>query len=218
MEGGIARLDLPGERGRVYVAFYVPQLLGGGPDPGALLNSRRPDTGLFVAGADVRREAQGTNERVTALYVPSTPRALEDGMPPLVEVRPLGKDGRADLAIFGGRGGRGEDGKLILEDLKRFVGRDYLDAAMMRSWPKDGVLQEALRTIRTEAARLVRDEDWYRALSSDPTGWRTSVVVQQDGTGDPAFAACVADTMAFCPFPAHAREEGAIFVLPLRFE
>ncbi len=172
LEGGLVRLDLPAERGRVYVAWHLPQLLKSGRDSGALLNSRRPNVGLFLAGADVRREDKdASGERLTGLYVPSTPKGLTRGAPPNMEVRELPRDGRGDLAIFGGRGGSGEEGELILEELKRFVGRDHLDAGRMRAWPKNGVLQQALRTIRVPSDRLVRDGDWYEALSLDPDGW-----------------------------------------------
>jgi len=42
--------------------------------------------------------------------------------------------------------------------------------------------------------------------------------VLSDGTGDSAFADCVARTMTYAPFPAHDLPDGAIFGLPLRFE
>ena len=42
--------------------------------------------------------------------------------------------------------------------------------------------------------------------------------VLSDGTGDSAFADCVARTMGYAPFPAHDLPDGAIFGLPLRFE
>ena len=173
LEGGLVRLDLPADRGRVYVAWHLPELLKGGRDSGALLNSRRPNVGLFLAGADVRREAKDAEgERLTGLYVPATPKGLTRGLPPAMEVRELPGDGRGSLAIFGGRGGSGEEGELILEDLKRFVGRDDLDAGRMRGWPKNGVLQQALRTIRVPSDRMLRDGDWYEALSLDPDSWR----------------------------------------------
>ena len=173
LEGALVRLDLPADRGRVYVAWHLPELIKGGRDSGALLNSRRPNVGLFLAGADVRREPKDADgERLTGLYVPSTPKGLTRGVPPAMEVRELPRDGRGDLAIFGGRGGSGEEGELILEDLKRFVGRDHLDAGQMRAWPKNGVLQQALRTIRVPAEQLVRDGDWYEALALDPESWR----------------------------------------------
>ena len=38
----------------------------------------------------------------------------------------------------------------------------------------------------------------------------------QDTTGDPAFAACVADTLRYAPFPVHARDEVEVAV-PLDF-
>jgi hypothetical protein len=46
----------------------------------------------------------------------------------------------------------------------------------------------------------------------------TNAVVLDDGTGDPEFAACVADTMRYTPFPAHDRPDGAVFEQSLRFE
>ena len=173
LEGGLVRLDLPAERGRVYAAWYLPQLLKSGRDTAALLNSRRPNVGLFLAGADVRRESKdAAGERLTGLYVPSTPKGLTRGVPPAMEVRELPRGGRGSLAIFGGRGGSGDEGELILEELKRFVGRDELDAGRMRAWPENGVLQQALRTIRVPSDRLVRGADWYEALALDPTGWQ----------------------------------------------
>jgi hypothetical protein len=36
--------------------------------------------------------------------------------------------------------------------------------------------------------------------------------------GDPNFAQCVADTFKYAPFPAHDREGGAVFLLPLLYE
>jgi len=44
-------------------------------------------------------------------------------------------------------------------------------------------------------------------------------LVEDDSTaGDPGFAECVADTFKYAPFPAHDREGGAVFQLPLLYE
>ncbi|MCP4867347.1 MAG: hypothetical protein GY898_01345 [Proteobacteria bacterium] len=172
LDGGLVRLDLPGKRGRAYVAVALPRLLKRGRDAAAVLNSKRPNVGLFVAGADVRpedRDADG--ERLIAMYVPSRPKPLTGGLPAPVEIRQLPKKGRGALGVFGGRGGGGEDAELIVRDLKRFVGRDFLDAEMMRSFPKKGDLSSSLRTIRVKGEVLVRDDDWYRTLAADPSSW-----------------------------------------------
>ncbi len=42
--------------------------------------------------------------------------------------------------------------------------------------------------------------------------------VTADTTGDRAFAQCVADTFRYAPFPAHDREGGALFEVPLRYD
>jgi len=42
--------------------------------------------------------------------------------------------------------------------------------------------------------------------------------VSADTTGDTAFAECVADTFRYAPFPAHDRDGGALFELPLRYQ
>ena len=42
--------------------------------------------------------------------------------------------------------------------------------------------------------------------------------VTADTTGDTDFAECVADTFKFAPFPAHDREGGALFEVPLRYD
>ena len=48
---------------------------------------------------------------------------------------------------------------------------------------------------------------------------RVSAVELMDETiGDPDFVACVVDTMRYAPFPAHDREGGVVFELPLRYE
>jgi hypothetical protein len=173
LDGGLVRLDLPSDRGRVYVSYHLPALLKSGRDPGAILNSRRPNEGLFLAGADVRREPKdASGARLTGLYVPALPKGLSRGEPPAMDVRSLPRDGRGSLGVFGGRGGGGEEGELLIEELKRFVGREAMDAAMMRGWPKNGVLQQALRTIRVPTERLVREDDWYKALSLEADSWR----------------------------------------------
>lgn len=172
LDGGLVRLDLPGDRGRAYVAVALPRLLKRGRDAAAILNSKRPNVGLFVAGADVRPEDRdASGERLIAMYVPSRPKPLTAGLPAPVEIRELPKEGRGALGVFGGRGGGGEDAELIVRDLKRFVGRDFLDAEMMRSFPKKGDLSSSLRTIRVRGDVLVRSEDWYSALASSPAEW-----------------------------------------------
>lgn len=173
LDGGLVRLDLPAGRGRAYVAVALPRLLKRGRDAAAVLNSKRPNVGLFVAGADVGPEDRGADgERLLGMYVPSRPRPLTSGMPSPVEVRELPHKGRGALGVFGGRGGGDEDAELIVRDLKRFVGRDFLDAEMMRSFPKKGDLSSSLRTIRVTGDVLLREDDWYRTLSSDPATWR----------------------------------------------
>lgn len=48
---------------------------------------------------------------------------------------------------------------------------------------------------------------------------RVSAVELMDETiGDADFVACVVDTMRYAPFPAHDREGGVVFELPLRYE
>lgn len=42
--------------------------------------------------------------------------------------------------------------------------------------------------------------------------------VVSETTGDAAFAECVADTFRYAPFPAHDREGGALFEVPLRYD
>lgn len=42
--------------------------------------------------------------------------------------------------------------------------------------------------------------------------------VTGDTTGDTDFAECVAETFKFAPFPAHDREGGAVFEVPLRYD
>ncbi len=172
-DGGLVRFDLPGERGRAYVGVALPRLLKRGRDAAGVLNSKRPNVGLFVAGADVRSEDRDatSDERLVALYVPSRPKPLTSGALPSVEARALPGKGRGALGVFGGRGGSGEDAELIVRDLKKFVGRDFLDAEMMRGFPKQGDLFGALRTIRRKGEVLVRDDDWYRTLANDPGTW-----------------------------------------------
>ena len=45
-----------------------------------------------------------------------------------------------------------------------------------------------------------------------------SIVDDDSTSGDPDFAECVAETFKYAAFPAHDREGGAVFQLPLRYE
>ncbi|MCO4772879.1 MAG: hypothetical protein KDA24_22800 [Deltaproteobacteria bacterium] len=42
--------------------------------------------------------------------------------------------------------------------------------------------------------------------------------VMDDTTGDTEFAECIAETFKFAPFPAHDRDGGALFEVPLRYD
>jgi len=171
LDGGLVRLDLPADRGRVYVAFGLPAVLKHGRDGTGVLNSKNPNVGLFVSGADVSDESSERGERLVGLYLPGRPKPLTRGRPPAVEAVLLPDDGAGALGIFRGKG-EADDPDIVTRDLKRFVGRDFLDAEMMRTFPRKGVLQQMLRTIRVESDGLVRDDDWYRTLASDPSKWR----------------------------------------------
>lgn len=171
LDGGLVRLDLPAGRGRAYVAFGLPAVLKDGRDGTGVLNSKRPNVGLFVSGADVNEErSSASGEKLVGLYVPGRPKPLTRGQPPVVEANLLPEDGAGALGVFRGKA-EIDDPDVVTRDLKRFVGRDFLDAEMMRTFPRKGVLQQALRTIRVRAEQLVRDEDWYRTLASDPSRW-----------------------------------------------
>jgi len=45
-----------------------------------------------------------------------------------------------------------------------------------------------------------------------------AVDVMDETVGEPDFVSCVAETMKYAPFPAHDREGGVVFELPLRYE
>lgn len=64
-----------------------------------------------------------------------------------------------------------------------------------------------------EAAGTVQVE-----LTVGCDGRVTSVEVMDETVGEPDFVACVAETMKYAPFPAHDRDGGVVFELPLRYE
>jgi hypothetical protein len=83
-------------------------------------------------------------------------------------------------------------------------------------------ISHAVRGFQEQTLRCQADREVSGTVQLEMTvgcdGVVKGVEVADNDTVDPAFADCVAETMSFCPFPAHAREDGVIFVLPLRFE
>jgi hypothetical protein len=178
LEGALVRVDLPDERGRAYASVHLPLLIQRG-GASSVLNSRRPNVGLFLSGADIKRR---DDDDIDGFYIASRPKDLNRGAVPTVDVRELPGGGRGDLAIFGGRGASGDDGDDLRSDLRRWVGRDELPAGAMRVFPKKGVLGEALKSIRAEVEHPEPEEGWYRTLSWDPDRWSWTTSSQRQPT------------------------------------
>ena len=65
---------------------------------------------------------------------------------------------------------------------------------------------------RSASGTLVLD------ITAGCDGVVSDVDVLSDDTGDSSFGECVADVMAYAPFPAHDMPDGVSFTLPLRYE
>lgn len=167
IEGALVRVDLPDDRGRAYASVHLPQLIHRGGEP-SLLNTRRPNVGLFLSGADLKPQDK---DDIDAFYIASRPKDLARGAVPAVETKEISGRGRDPIAIFGGRGGSGDDAGDLRSELKRWVGPDQLDAARMRTFPKKGKLSDILKTIRVQVDHPEPDEGWYRTLSWAPSKW-----------------------------------------------
>lgn len=167
LDGALIRIDLPGDRGKAWAAIHLPGLIKSGRESN-ILNSRAPNVGFFLSGADIRRS---DGDDVRGFYMPSRPKDLARGAVPKVEVRELPRKGKGDLAVLRGRGATGDDGDDVRAALQRFVRRDELAVNDMRAFPRKGVLAEALKTIRSEVDLPAVEDGWYRTLSSDPARW-----------------------------------------------
>lgn len=79
-----------------------------------------------------------------------------------------------------------------------------------------GFQEQTLRCYRggmTISGRLTLE------MTVECDGRVTESIVEDDSTaGDSGFAQCVADTFKFAPFPAHDRDGGSVFQLPLLYE
>ncbi len=178
LEGALVRVDLPDDRGRAYASIHLPLMLQAGGD-GSLLNARRPNVGLFLSGADVKSR---DGDDVDALYLPSRPKDLARGALPPVAPKELPGKGRGDLAIFSGRGGSGDEGGDLRNELRRWVGREELAAGPMRAFPKDGRLGDVLKTIRADVRHPEPEDGWYATLASEPSGWSWTTAAQRRPT------------------------------------
>ena len=178
LEGALVRVDLPDDRGRAYASVHLPQLIQSGGD-GSLLNTRRPNVGLFLSGADIKRR---DDDGVESFYIASRPKDLARGAVPSVEARELPGEGRGDLALFAGRGGSGDDGEDLRNELRRWVGSDELAAGAMRAFPRKGTLNDVLKSIRVEVEHPEPEEGWYRTLSWAPEEWSWATASQRTPT------------------------------------
>ncbi len=171
LAGARVNFELPAGRGNGVVALHLPDLIRRGRADSALTNSRVPDQGRFIGGAEVKREKDDDGERLRGLYVPSRPRPFE-GRLPAIEARELPREGRGDLLIWAGRAETGSDSEDARDELRGWKKRDDLPVQPMRKFPgKDGRLAEQLRSMRTSSEVLVTSDGWYRALSSRPDTW-----------------------------------------------
>jgi hypothetical protein len=171
LAGARVNFDLPAGRGKGVVALHLPDLIRRGRADSALTNSRVPDQGRFIGGAEVKREKDDDGERLRGLYVPSRPRPFE-GRLPAIEARELPRDGRGDLVIWAGRAETGSDSEDARDELRGWSTRDDLPVQPMRSFPgKEDRLAEQLRSMRSSSEVLVTSDGWYRALASRPDTW-----------------------------------------------
>ena len=169
--GARVSFDVPADRGRGVVALHLPDLIRRGKADSALTNSRVPDQGRFLGGAEVKREKEDDGERLKALYVPSRPRPFEPRLPS-VNIKDLPRDGRGDLVIWAGRAASGSDAEDLRDELRSWSGRDDLPTQPMRSFPgRDERLGAQLRSIRSSSEVLVAPDGWYKALSVKPSAW-----------------------------------------------
>ena len=175
LEGALVRADLPDGRGRAYASIHLPQLIQRGGD-GSLLNTRRPNVGLFLSAADIKRRE---DDAIESFYIASRPTDLARGNVPAVEPRELPGRGRGDLALFAGKGASGEDAESLRSELRRWVGRDELVAGAMRAFPKKGALGQVLKSIRVEVDHPEPEEGWYRTLSWAPEKWAWTTASQR---------------------------------------
>ena len=171
ISGARVRFELPAGRGAGVVAMHLPDLIRSGRADSALTNSRVPDQGRFLGGADVQRERDDDGDRLRALYVPSRPRPFELRLPG-IDPPELPREGRGDLVVWAGRTGSGSDGEDLQGELRKWIGRDDLPTQPMRSFPgKEDRIAGQLRSIRSSSDVLVASEGWYRALSTRPDAW-----------------------------------------------
>ena len=80
---------------------------------------------------------------------------------------------------------------------------------------------EALRGFQQQTLRCHGDDPRSGTIQLEMTvgcDGVVSAVQVVDDAGEPDFAACVADVMGYAPFPAHDREGGAVFEVPLTYE
>lgn len=171
LAGARVNFELPAKRGKGVIALHMPDLIRGGRADSALTNSRVPDQGRFIGGAEVRREKDDDGERLRGLYVPSRPRPFE-GRLPSVAARELPREGRGDQVIWAGRAESGTDSEDARDELRGWSTRDDLPTQPMRSFPgRDELLARELRSMRSSSDVLVTPDGWYRALSFRPDTW-----------------------------------------------
>lgn len=168
VSGARVRVELPGDRGDAFVAAWLPDRLARSRSGAALLDQKRPNAGLYLAGVDVKA---AKDSDLVAVGVPGHPQPINRGRAPAYEPRELPGGGRGDLVVFAGKGASGSDAEDLRADLRKWLERDTLSASRMRAFSKEDDLAASLLTVRTSGESLLAEDGAYRALVLEPKAW-----------------------------------------------
>ncbi len=197
------------------------------------LEAVRVEWDLLVDGKSVRRDAleerreAGIHELEWDVQCPSSGGSAE-----LVVAVFLGDDGPSDertLALDVRSGGGRSYAALVMPAPKRCLVADLdLDAdeefgVSTASGLSSEQIGTAVRAFQEQTLRCYEQvADAAGSMQIELTvgcdGVVSDVEVTEESISDAAFVKCVADTMRFAPFPAHDRQGGAVFEIPLRYE
>ena len=150
--GAKIRFDLPGERGRGFVAFVPPPLIG--PDAGSL-NSTEPNKIRTVTGVAIEEAESKRNPVIESFGLQSTPQQWTGGSDAaLPKLNPLGNDGADAWVKWKGRSNVEQDGDAFgsaMESVMKSADRSRLSADRMMVWPGSSGDQEAVKDVLTAA-------------------------------------------------------------------
>jgi hypothetical protein len=189
---------------------------------------------LMQDGRSVRRDAF-TEEREAGVHEFEFDVSYPDGGATaelVVSAFLDGDDGVGDegtLALTVRSGGGRSFGALTMPGAKRCLSADLdvdadEDFGMATSVGLSGQeIGEAVRAFQEQTLRCYdKAADAEGTVQVELTvgcdGRVQAVELVEETVGAPEFVACVVDVMRYAPFPAHDRQGGVVFELPLRYE